>query len=497
MLQLRDITITHLKDLQTLIKNLNLVVNPGDKLAIIGEEGTGKSTLIQALLDPASIRSYAQMEGQVINRFNQVAYLPQQAPADLLEKTVTDFIYADLDYDHFDFQLFWTTAARFGLDVEGFEEKGQSLSSLSGGEKIKLQLLKLLATDPDLLILDEPSGDLDMETLIWLEDFIRETDKTVIFISHDEALLSKAATSILHLELLQKRKEPRWTVYKGDYDSYKTDRQHQFDKDLQIANKQREDQAKRLTENQRIQQRVEHQLRNTKNDVAGRLLAKKMKSLQSQEKRFERESKDFTAIPQDMDRINLFFSGVEPLPAQKVLLAWESKTLPTRQILDLTLRGQDRLAIIGKNGIGKTRLLMAIREDLRQREDISLGYMPQDYHQILPEDQSALDFLTQTISDQEARTLLASLQLTREEIHHPARKLSGGQKAKLCLAKMVLDQNNVLLLDEPTRHLSPTSQEEFREILQTYSGAIVLVTHDRSLLEAMEWKLMDMTQMKD
>lgn len=487
MLQLHHLTITHLKDLQTLIKNLNLVVNPGDKLAIIGEEGTGKSTLIQALLDPATIHSYAQLEGQVINHFSAIGYLAQQLPADLMEQTVTDFLYADMDYASFDFQLFWTTAARFGLDVEGFEENGQSLSSLSGGEKIKLQLLKLLASDPDLLILDEPSGDLDLDSLTWLEAFIRDTDKTVIFISHDEALLSQTATSILHLELLQKRREPRWTFYKGDYDSYKSDRQHQFDRDLQIANKEREDQTKRLMENQRIQQRVEHQLRNTKNDVAGRLLAKKMKNLQSQEKRFERESRDFTAIPQDMDRINLFFSGVQPLPAKKILLAWQDKVLPTGQTLDVTLRGQDRLAIIGPNGVGKTRLLMAIKEELDHHENLTLGYMPQDYNQLLPDGWSALDFLTQTIPEEDARTLLASLQLTREEIHHPARQLSGGQKAKLCLAKMVLDKASVLLLDEPTRHLSPTSQEEFRQLLANFPGAILLVTHDRQLLEHLAW----------
>ncbi|MGT2757182.1 ATP-binding cassette domain-containing protein [Streptococcus ovuberis] len=494
MLKLQAITITHLKDLQTLIADLDLAVNPGDKLAIIGEEGTGKSTLIQAILDPEQISSYAQLDGQIINHFTQIGYLPQNLLPQQLNQTVSDFIYTDLDYTVFDFQIFWTMADRFNLPIERFEEQKLRLANLSGGEKIKLQLLKLLATDPDLLILDEPSGDLDMETLVWLESFIQESEKTILFISHDEALLSRSATSILHLELLQKRREPRWTFYKGDYESYKTDRQRQFDKDLQVASKQREEQTKRLTKNQRIQKSVEHQLRNTKNDVAGRLLAKKMKSLQSQEKRFERESKDFTDIPQDMDRINLFFSGVEPLPASKILLDWQDRTLSTGQTINLILRGQDRLAVIGQNGIGKTRLLTAIKSELSQREGISLGYMPQDYHQVLPIGISALDFLKDSTTAEQARTLLARLQLTREEIHHSAHQLSGGQKAKICLAKMVLEKANVLLLDEPTRHLSPTSQEEFKQLLQTYSGAIVLVTHDRSVLQAIKWEVLEMKE---
>lgn len=492
MLHLTNLTITHQKDLHVIIKELSLVVNSGDKLAIIGEEGTGKSSLIQAIVAPEKLAQYAYFDGDIINRFNRVGYLPQQLAAHQLEQTVTDFIYSDMDYERFDFQLFWTLAERFGLAIEAFEDNKQSLSTLSGGEKIKLQLLKLLAYDPDVLILDEPSGDLDLATLTWLEEFIQETDKTVIFISHDEALLSKAASSILHLELLQKRREPRWTVYKGGYEDYKKDRRERFDKQLQVANKERDEHTKRLQENHRIQQRVEHQLRGTKNDVLGRLLAKKMKALKSQEGRFERQAQEFTEIPQDMDKIKVFFSDVQPLPARKVILSWEGERLSTGQELDLTIRGQDRIAIVGKNGAGKTRLLEKIRQELTQRDDVSLGYMPQDYHQVLPLEDSALAFLTDTVGVEEARTLLASLQLTREEIHHSARALSGGQKAKLCLVKMVLDKSNVLLLDEPTRHLSPTSQEEFRQVLKDYPGAIILVTHDRSLLSAMPWQILEL-----
>ncbi|MGT2894875.1 ATP-binding cassette domain-containing protein [Streptococcus entericus] len=492
MLQLKDVTITHKKDLQVIVENLSLVVNPGDKLAIIGEEGTGKSTLIQAMLASHLIESYADVTGHITSHFNRIGYLPQRLPEQLLNQTVTDFIYADMAIEQFDFALFWKYVERFDLPIERFEEKQQSLSSLSGGEKIKLQLLKILVGNPDLLVLDEPSGDLDLATLIWLEDFIRQTDKTVIFISHDEELLARAASRILHLELVKKRREARWTLYKGTYDNYKKERSEALTKQLQVATKQRDEAAKRLMKHQQLQQRVEHQLRQTKNDVAGRLLAKKMKSLKSQTKRFDRESQEFIDFPEDTDSINLFFSDVTPLPKQKNLLFWEHKPLLTGQRLSLSLRGQDRLAIIGKNGVGKTRLLMTIRDELIEREHLSVGYMPQDYHQILPEQTSALEVLTERVSEEAARSLLASLQFTRQEIQHAVGELSGGQKAKLCLAKMVLEKNQIILLDEPTRHLSPTSQEEFRRLIQAYPGAIIVVTHDRALLNALDWQLLDL-----
>ena len=185
MLQLEKLTITHQKDLQNLVRDLNLVLNPGEKLAIIGEEGTGKSSLIKAIVAPEMLASYAQLTGTITNRFHQVGYLPQTLEEENLQQLVTEFLYRDLDFGLFDFNLFYSYADQFGLDLDTFEAQNQTLSSLSGGERLKVQLLKILATDPDLLILDEPSSDLDLETLQWLENFIRQSDKAILFISHD------------------------------------------------------------------------------------------------------------------------------------------------------------------------------------------------------------------------------------------------------------------------------------------------------------------------
>lgn len=294
MLQIENLTITHQIDLQDLIKDLNLVVNPGQKMAIIGEEGTGKSSLIKALVNPNLLERYAHLEGKITNQFHLIGYLPQHLEKKQLKMSVTDFLYKDLNYDRFNFNLFYRYAEHFGLNLDRFEHQNQNIASLSGGEKLKVQLIKLLATDPDLLILDEPSSDLDLDTIQWLETFIKKTDKTVLFISHDESLLAQAATSILHLELLKKRNTPRATFFQGSYDNYKLERQTRFERQLQLANKEREEHAKKMDKHNRIHQSVEHTLRNTHDSTAGRLLAKRMKVVLSQEKRLVKERENFT-----------------------------------------------------------------------------------------------------------------------------------------------------------------------------------------------------------
>lgn len=483
MLQIQNLTITHQKDLQDLVKNLNLVLNPGQKLAIIGEEGTGKSSLIKAIVNPDLMADYANIDGKITNHFYQIGYLPQSLEADQLKMLVTDFLYGDADYGRFDFNLFYKYADLFELDIERFEEKHQTVSSLSGGEKLKIQLLKILANDPDLLILDEPSSDLDLDTVKWLEKFIQISDKTIVFISHDEQLLTQSATCILHLELLKKRTAPRATFFHGHYTYYKQERQLRFERQLQVANKEREEHAKKMERHHRIHQSVEHVLRNTHDSTDGRLLAKRMKVVLSQEKKLSKEVENFTEIPQDMDAIQLFFSEIQALPASKLILNWEKKVLDTGQIIDLQISGRDKLVITGKNGVGKSRLMKKILADFQTRSALSVGYMPQHYEEEFDKKDTPLSFLAKNTSEEKVRTFLASLKFTRQEVEHLVTDLSGGQKAKLFLARMVLAGNNVLVLDEPTRHFSPTSQPLIRQLLIDYPGAIISVSHDRKFIE--------------
>ena len=482
MLEINQLSIHHFKDSKPIITDLHLIVNPGEKLAIIGEEGTGKSSLLKTIVSPKLIASYADYTGQIRNQFKKIGYLPQFLSKNENDQTISDFLYKNMDY-LFNYTAFYQMAAQLGLNLATLEEKNKLLSSLSGGEKLKLQLSKLTGQEADLLLLDEPSSDLDIDSQVVLKKFIQESNKTIIFISHDEALLEKTATAILHLELIKRRQVARASYFSGSYTDYMTYRHKAYTKQLEQAKNDRRIKAKRDAKIQRLHQAAEYNVRNTHDSTMGRLAAKKMKNVLSLEKRYAKEEEEkMVNFPEEMDSIKLFFDDIIPLDKKKKLLSWDNHDLSTGQKVSLTILGQDKLVITGRNGIGKTRLLTQIYQEL-DKNHFSIGYMPQDYDSVFSKEMTALTFLTQVSDSEKARTLLASLQFTRQEIEHSVLELSGGQKAKLFLARMVLAQNHILILDEPTRHFSPTSQPLIRELLRNFNGCIISVSHDRKFID--------------
>lgn len=500
MLQIRHLTITHLKDFKNMVSDLSLTVNTSDKIAIIGEEGNGKSTLLKLLMNDALVSDYVSYTGEIQKSYNRYAYLPQTLPENERKLSLNDYFFGDLEVD-LDYNKLYRFAQELKFDSQRFTSQ-QTLASLSGGELLKIQLLKILSTDWDLLFLDEPSNDLDLDTLIWLENFLQNTPRTVIFVSHDESLLGHTATKIVHLELVKKKQETRTTVRNLDYENYSQQRQAAFEKQTKDAKKEREEYQKTMEKHHRVKQSVEYVLRNTHDSTAGRLVAKKMKNVLSQGKRFEREAAEMTKLPTQADAINLQFSTITPLPSAKRIIILEQMCLKTEertlaQNINFELLGQEKIGIIGKNGVGKSTFLKELRHLLKEMRGITLGYMPQNYHDILNEVDSPIDFLTSTgeaIEREKILTHLASLQFTRNEIHHPISQLSGGQKAKLLLLKMVLDQANVLLLDEPTRNFSPTSQPQIRKLFTSYTGAFITVSHDRTFLKEVCQKIYYLTE---
>ena len=489
MLQIRHLTITHLKDLKDLVSDLSLTVNAGDKVGIIGEEGNGKSTLLKLLMNDTLVSDYVSYRGEIQKSYSHYAYLPQTLPKNERRLSLNDYFFGDLDVD-LDYSKLYRFAQELHFDSERFTSQ-QTLATLSGGETLKVQLLKILSTNWDILFLDEPSNDLDLDTLTWLENFLQNTPQTVMFVSHDESLLSHAATKIVHLELVKKKQEAKTTVRNLDYENYNQQRQTAFEKQTKDAKKEREEYQKTMEKHRRVKQSVEHVLRNTHDSTAGRLVAKKMKNVLSQGKRFEREAAELTELPTQADAINLKFPAIAPLPSTKRVVTLEQMCLKVgertlAQNINFELLGQEKIGIIGENGAGKSTFIKELRNLLRKKKGITLGYMPQIYPDSLNEVDSPIDFLTSTgeaIEREKILTHLASLQFTRNEVHHPISQLSGGQKAKLLLLKMVLDQANVLLLDEPTRNFSPTSQPQVRKLFTDYNGAIITVSHDRTFLK--------------
>lgn len=492
MLQISALTISHRQDLRVLIEGLDLVVNKGDKLAIMGEEGNGKTSLMKVMMGDPEIEDYLIVEGRVISSFDRLAYLPQHLSDQELAMSISDFFFNFVDPSRLDYALLYRLGGQVAFDPDRLYTD-QRLSTLSGGERIKLQMIRLLVQSPDILFLDEPSNDLDIFAINWLQSFLKETPLTVVFISHDESLLAEVATKILHLESLLHKSQARYRIGKSNYASYIEEREQAFTKQRQVALKQRADDQLKMARHRRISDKVQHQLENQKDSAAGRLLAKKFKNIQAQAKRYEREREDFVDLPIQEDPIRLEFNQVTPLNPSKVILSLEGFELSVEgrllaNSITMEWKGQEKIGIVGANGVGKTSLLKAIWEFLNQspKEGFYPGIMSQNYRDLLNEEVTPIDLLTREGSQAERTqimTFLASLRFTVEEMEHPIGQLSGGQRAKLLLCSLSHLGYNILLLDEPTRNISPSSQASVRASFKAYPGAILVVSHDRLFLE--------------
>ena len=486
MIKINQLTITQNKDLRGLISDLNITIQDGEKVAIIGEEGNGKSTLLKTLmgerLEDFTIRGDIQSDLQAL------AYIPQHLPEELKKKSLQDYFF--LESTDLDYSILYRLAEELHFDSDRFASN-QEIGSLSGGEALKIQLIHELAKPFEILFLDEPSNDLDLETVDWLKGQIQKIRQTVIFISHDEDFLSQTADTIVHLRLVKHRKEAATLVEHLDYDRYSEQRKANFARQSQQAANDQRAYDKTMEKHRRVKQNVETALRATKNSTAGRLLAKKMKTVLSQEKRYEKAAHSMTQKPLEEEQIQLFFSDIQPLAASKVLLRLENETLSIgehvlAQGLQLTIRGQEKIGIIGPNGVGKSTLLAKLQQVLSDKREISLGFMPQDYQETLNLDLSPVKFLSQTGHKEELQKIqsfLASLNFSYPEMRHQIHSLSGGQQGKLLLLNLVLRKPNFLLLDEPTRNFSPTSQPEIRKLFANYPGGLVTVSHDRRFLK--------------
>lgn len=485
MLELKNVTICLKNDERAIVDDFSFTLNRGEKAVIIGEEGNGKSTLLKFIYRQELIDGYCDCDGSVITK-GKTAYLPQTMEEEYASLSLAKYFEASEYYMHTE------VLAKLGLSVD-FILSDQKLSTLSGGEKVKVQLARLLMEEPDILLLDEPTNDLDIPTLRWLESFIAESRLPVLYISHDETLIENTANVILHMEQLVRKTKCRISIARCPYREYLSRRRSSFAHQAQVAQKQRDDYEKQMERWQKIYNRVDHEQESIsrKNPGGGALLKKKMHSVLSMGRRFEREKENFLDFPQEEEAILAKFDESIRLPSGKTVLEFASDKLCVgervlSQNIRLLVRGNEHVCIIGKNGAGKSTLLRLLWDELKNRRDITAAYMPQDYAEILDYDKTPIQHLAENYGKDDvtrARTYMGGMKFTHEEMTGKIGDLSGGQKAKILFLDMVLQGANVLLLDEPTRNFSPLSSPVVRAALRGFGGAIISVTHDRKYLE--------------
>ncbi|WP_027206717.1 ATP-binding cassette domain-containing protein [Butyrivibrio fibrisolvens] len=495
MLQIKDLTITHRKDLRIILDKFNMVLNDGDKAVIIGEEGNGKSTLMKWIYNPLMAEEYTECDGELITSGEVLGYLPQELPDVDKDKTVYEyFSEAKLFFDK-DPKELSELAKEFRVSTD-FYYSDQKMGSLSGGEKVKAQLLRLLMDKPTVLLLDEPSNDIDISTLELLERLIKGWKHIVLFISHDETLIENTANVVIHIEQIMRKTKSRYTIVRDNYKNYIQKRAENFQRQEQLAINDKKEKKRRDEKYARVYNSVEHALSNVSRQApaVGKNLKDKMHTVKAMGKRFAKEDENMAKMPEKEEAI-FFKLGKEDavMPAGKTVIEYsldELRTPDDSKVLAkdifLRVRGPEKICIVGTNGAGKTTLLKKMAKELLARSDIKAQYMPQNYEELLDLDVTPVEFLDDT-GDKAVRTrirtYLGSLKYTADEMDHPIRELSGGQKAKVLLLKMSLSDANVLILDEPTRNFSPLSGPVIRKMIASFPGAVISISHDRKYIE--------------
>lgn len=357
------------------------------------------------------------------------------------------------------------------------------ISTLSGGEKTRLALAKLLLEEPNLLILDEPTNHLDFETLMWLEDYLKGYKGAIIIVSHDRYFLNKVCTRICEIE------QGRLTSYRGDYSSYLVQKKMNSERQLKEYEAQQKEIAK-------LEDYV------AKNLVRAST-SKMAKSRQHMLDRIERIDKPL--MYSKPPKIKLEYD-IEPtkdivrVVDCPLIVGEGADKKELIKSLTMNVRRGEHVAIIGANGIGKTSILKLIQGiipheggNISWGGNVKISYFEQE-HAILDPHKTVLEEIMDRyprLSEQQARSVLGAVLLTGENVFKPISVLSGGERAKLCFAIMALNRGNVLVLDEPTNHLDLSTKEVLEDALAEFGGTIILVSHDRYLLNKVASRIIE------
>lgn len=504
---------------QALLKDINFTVEDREAVGLIGINGCGKSTLLNIITGSegydktpeglgsvniagkASIGFLKQNSGLnselTIGEEMKNAFAPLLETLDkmkVLEKKMADGRDIDsISHEYAELSSYFEARDGYRIDVKikqvlngmgfGSTPTDRVISTLSGGEKTRLALAKLLLEEPNLLILDEPTNHLDFETLMWLEDYLKGYKGAIIIVSHDRYFLNKVCTRICEIE------QGRLTSYRGDYSSYLVQKKMNSERQLKEYEAQQKEIAK-------LEDYV------AKNLVRAST-SKMAKSRQHMLDRIERIDKPlmYTKPP----KIKLEYD-IEPtkdivrvIDCPLVVGEGADKKELIKS-LTMNVRRGEHVAIIGANGIGKTSILKLIQGiipheggNISWGGNVKISYFEQE-HAILDPRKTVLEEIMDRyprLSEQQARSVLGAVLLTGENVFKPISVLSGGERAKLCFAIMALNRGNVLVLDEPTNHLDLNTKEVLEDALAEFGGTIILVSHDRYLLNKVASRIIE------
>lgn len=504
---------------QALLKDINFTVEDREAVGLIGVNGCGKSTLLNIITGSegydktpeglgsvniagkASIGFLRQNSGLnselTIGEEMKNAFAPLLETLDkmkVLEKKMADGGNIDsISHEYAELSSYFEARDGYRIDVKikqvlngmgfGSTPTDRVISTLSGGEKTRLALAKLLLEEPNLLILDEPTNHLDFETLMWLEDYLKGYKGAIIIVSHDRYFLNKVCTRICEIE------QGRLTSYRGDYSSYLVQKKMNSERQLKEYEAQQKEIAK-------LEDYV------AKNLVRAST-SKMAKSRQHMLDRIERIDKPL--MYSKPPKIKLEYD-IEPtkdivrVVDCPLVVGDGADKKELIKSLTMNVRRGEHVAIIGANGIGKTSILKLIQGiipheggNISWGGNVKISYFEQE-HAILDLHKTVLEEIMDRyprLSEQQARSVLGAVLLTGENVFKPISVLSGGERAKLCFAIMALNRGNVLVLDEPTNHLDLSTKEMLEDALAEFGGTIILVSHDRYLLNKVASRIIE------
>ncbi len=491
-----------------LMDDVSFRVGPGDKVGLVGRNGAGKTTLTKILAGEA------QAAGGSVTNNGAVGYLPQDPrtgdPEVLardrilgargLDDVVRRLRQAEIDMGSEDPAVREKAMKRYTRAEDAMQAGGgyaaeseaatiaaslgienrildQQLKTLSGGQRRRVELARILFSDAEVLILDEPTNHLDVDSIVWLRGFLKAHKGGFIVISHDNDLLEETVNKVMHLDANRMVMD----VYNMSWHNYLTQRETD-EKRRKRERANTETKAKTLT------------------DQANRMRAKasKAQAAQSMLKRAEKMMAGLEGERQADKVARIKFPSPAPCGKTPITAAELSKSYGSLEVftdVDLAIDKGSRVVILGFNGAGKTtmlRILAGVDQpdtgSVTAGHGLKVGYYAQE-HETLDTSRTVLQNMQSAapqLTDTEARSVLGSFLFSGDDANKSAAVLSGGEKTRLALASLVVSSANVLLLDEPTNNLDPASREEVLEAIRSYEGAIILVTHDEGAVRALE-----------